>query len=162
MAFAGADLGDMSAIIILFDPASSTEWFVTKANKTAMKTSLPQGPVGVRGNTDSQVELYAFGGEGKPETLGEQTIEGVTATGTRYTRVIPAGQLGNDQPLQMVTERWDSSELHMIVLLKRTDPVSGVKTLKVTGIHHTEPDAALFSLPEDYHVTEMPVGAGAA
>jgi hypothetical protein len=157
-ALTGVDLGDLGTMIFLFDPASSTEWFLMKATKTAMKTALPGQARGI-GDAGLQDQLYGFAGEEKPEKLGEQVIEGEKATGTRYKRVIPAGQIGNDQPLEMVTERWDSIDLHMLVLLRRSDPVSGVKTLKVQGIRHTEPEAALFRVPEDYSVTETPVGA---
>src|SRR3984893_7990373 len=100
-----------------------------------------------------------FGDEGSAEKLGAQNMEGVSATGTRFTHTIPAGQLGNDQPLQLVTERWYSSEIHLTVFLKRSDPMTGTKTLKVTDIPREEPDPAMFNVPADYAVQEMMVPA---
>src|ERR1700722_15649621 len=38
-------------------------------------------------------------GEAQSEDLGSKTMEGVTVMGTRTTRTIPAGQVGNDRPL---------------------------------------------------------------
>jgi len=40
------------------------------------------------------------GGTAKKEALGEQMIEGVRAEGTRETRTIPAGKIGNERPIE--------------------------------------------------------------
>ena len=42
--------------------------------------------------------------------LGEQTIDGINATGTRITTSIRAGQMGNEQPIQVTSERWYSPD----------------------------------------------------
>jgi len=44
----------------------------------------------------------------KKESLGTQTISGIMAEGTRTTRTIPAGEIGNEKALQIVSERWVS------------------------------------------------------
>jgi len=90
------------------------------------------------------------------EDLGSQTMQGVTVTGTRTTRVIPKGQIGNDAPISIVTEVWTSPELQTVVYSKRTDPRMGVQTFQLTNISRTEPDASLFTVPSDFKVTEGP------
>ena len=60
------------------------------------------------------------------ESLGKRMIEGVEADGTRYTTVIPAGQIGNEREIEVVFERWHSAELGVDVSTKRSDPRSGV------------------------------------
>jgi hypothetical protein len=40
------------------------------------------------------------------ESLGTRQIEGISAEGTRVTSTIPAGQIGNLNPIQLVTEQW--------------------------------------------------------
>ena len=45
------------------------------------------------------------------EQLGEQVLEGLLVTGTRVAHTIPAGALGNERPIEIVTERWYSPEL---------------------------------------------------
>ena len=93
-------------------------------------------------------------------SLGTQTIGGVTAEGTRYTRTIPAGQIGNAKPLVIVTERWYSADLQMVVMTKRSDPRSGETTFQMTSIARTEPAASLFQVPTDYTLAKMaPRGA---
>jgi hypothetical protein len=86
--------------------------------------------------------------------LGTQTIEGVSAEGTRTTVTIPAGQMGNEQPIVTVTERWYSPELQVTVMTKRTDPRTGTNTYKLTNIIRSEPAPTLFEVPSDYKVIE--------
>ena len=90
------------------------------------------------------------------EDLGSQTMQGVTAIGTRTTRVIPKGQIGNDAPISIVTEVWTSPELRTVVYSKRRDPRMGVQTFQLTNISRTEPDASLFTVPGDFTVTDGP------
>ena len=47
----------------------------------------------------------------KNEDLGTQTIEGVSAQGKRETVTIPAGEIGNEKPIEIVTETWFSPEI---------------------------------------------------
>jgi hypothetical protein len=90
------------------------------------------------------------------EDLGSQTMEGVTVTGTRATHVIPAGQIGNDAPISIVTEVWTSPELKTVVYSKRSDPRMGVQTFQLTNIVQAEPDATLFTVPPDFKEVDGP------
>lgn len=83
----------------------------------------------------------------KHEDLGTQTIEGVSAQGKRETVTIPAGQIGNERPIEIVTETWFSPELHTMVLRKHSDPRMGESTYRLTDIKRNEPDASLFQPP---------------
>lgn len=96
----------------------------------------------------------------KREDLGTQTIAGVAAQGTRVTRTIPAGQIGNEKPITIVHEIWYSNDLQTTVMSKRSDPWSGETTYSLTNIQRAEPDAALFAVPSDYSVTQRRPGAG--
>ncbi len=90
----------------------------------------------------------------KTESLGHQTIEGVPTEGTRTTTTIAAGQLGNEKPIQIVTETWYSADLQMVILSKRSDPRSGETVTRYTNISRSEPPHALFEVPADYKVTD--------
>ena len=81
------------------------------------------------------------------EELGEQTIEGVLATGTRTTSTIPAGVLDNEQPIRIVSEEWFSQDLQVLVMTKHSDPRVGDTTYRLTNISRTEPAKSLFELP---------------
>ena len=90
------------------------------------------------------------------EDLGAQTIEGVVANGVRTTRTIPAGQIGNDKPIVIVTEIWTSPDLKTIISSKRTDPRMGEQTFRLTNLVRAEPDASLFTIPPDFKMVEGP------
>jgi hypothetical protein len=94
-------------------------------------------------------------GESKSESLGLQLIEGIAAEGTRITHTIPAGAIGNENPIDITTERWFSQELKMDVLLKTDDPRTGEIIQRLTNITQGEPDPSLFEVPPDYTVREM-------
>lgn len=90
------------------------------------------------------------------ESLGTQAVEGVSATGTRTTTTIPAGAIGNEQPIKIVSESWYSDELQTIVLTRRSDPRFGETTYKLTNIVRAEPAPALFEVPAGYTITDEP------
>lgn len=88
------------------------------------------------------------------EKIGKQMIEGVECEGTRAVLTLPAGAIGNENPIQTVHESWYSPELKMTIMTKRTDPRFGESTYRMTNIVRAEPDATLFQVPNDYTVTE--------
>ena len=70
---------------------------------------------------------------------------------------IAAGQIGNDKPIDIVSERWFSAELNVTVLSKQSDPRMGETVYKLTQINRSEPLHSLFEVPADYTLTEAPV-----
>ncbi len=102
---------------------------------------------GVSGGTMAHQVVGTPLGETTKEELVEQTIEGVTAKGKRTTTTIPAGAVGNEQPIRIVSEEWFSPELQVLVLTKHSDPRTGETTYRLTGITRTEPAKSLFEAP---------------
>lgn len=92
------------------------------------------------------------------EQLGKQMIEGVEAEGTRTTITIPAGEIGNERAIEIVSERWYSPELQLVVMTRHSDPRSGETTYKLTNINRTEPAKNLFEVPPGFTVKEMKFG----
>jgi|SRR5271166_6065302 len=88
------------------------------------------------------------------ENLGDQTIAGIHATGTRITTTIPAGDMGNDQPIVTTSERWYSRELKATVMTKHNDPWAGELKTQFTSVNTTEPDKSLFTVPADYKIED--------
>jgi hypothetical protein len=93
---------------------------------------------------------YVGGGTANTEDLGTQVIEGVVATGKRTTTTIPAGAIGNEQPILIVSEQWSSPDLKVIVMTKHSDPRTGETTYRLMNIVQTEPARSLFEVPADY------------
>ena len=90
----------------------------------------------------------------KTEALGSQVVEGVQADGTRTTMTIAAGEIGNEQPIQVVTETWYSKELKTVVLSKRTDPRMGETFTRMSNVSRAEPPSTMFQVPVDFKISE--------
>jgi hypothetical protein len=90
------------------------------------------------------------------EDLGSQTMEGVLVKGVRMTHTIPAGQIGNDRPITIVTEVWTSPDLKTVVYSKRSDPRMGEQTFRLTNIVRAEPSPSLFTVPADFKIVDAP------
>jgi hypothetical protein len=93
------------------------------------------------------------------QDLGKENIEGVEAEGTRTTVTIPAGEIGNERAIEIVSERWYSPELQLVVMTRHSDPRTGETTYKLTNINRAEPVKSLFEVPSDYTIKEGP-GSG--
>jgi hypothetical protein len=81
-------------------------------------------------------------------------VEGVSATGSRSTTTFPSGAIGNLQPIKIVVEQWMSTDLHVLVMTKHSDPRSGETTYRLQNIVRAEPDRSLFTVPADYTLKE--------
>ena len=89
----------------------------------------------------------------KTEQLGNMFIEGVQAQGTLTTTTIPAGDIGNDRPINIVDEQWYSPELQMTIMTKHSDPRTGETNFALKNINRSNPPPNLFEVPSDYTVT---------
>lgn len=159
---------DSPKLVLINDPTTHTQYILQpggEATKVIRKEGTwSEGPqiidlhgAGERG-IRTKVMVRSQGGperqkesdvpeQVKHENLGTQTIEGVSAEGKRDTVTIPAGQIGNDRPIEIVSETWFSPELHTMVLRKHSDPRVGETIFRLTDIKRNEPDAALFQAP---------------
>ena len=129
----------------------SGRFFIQAETRAPIAAPLPLPPVAIAGFVGDEAEAQVTS-----ENLGSQTMEGVLANGTRTTRTIPAGQIGNDQPITIVTEVWTSPDLKTVVYSKRNDPRTGEQTFQLTNIVRAEPDASLFSVPSDFKIVDGP------
>ena len=122
----------------------------TTARVEMSETSLPASS-----QMRKVLELAASGGgTTTKEDLGTQTIEGVTATGTRATTVIAAGAIGNAQEIRIVSEQWYSPDLEVFVMTRHNDPRVGETIYRLTNVVRGQPDPALFNVPVDYTVVQ--------
>jgi hypothetical protein len=127
----------------------------TRAHVTTEKVVVDgvktTGSYGVMGGTVAKV---ASPTNSRTEPLGTQVIEGVAAEGTRTIETIPAGAIGNDTPIEIVSERWYSEELGVVVKTVRDDPMSGRNVYQLKNIRRGEPAPDFYQLPVDYTVKE--------
>jgi hypothetical protein len=171
---------NLPRLVFIRDPVAGTSFTLNLTDKTAWKSpmiSLDAGSPGTQIETNTVIIRTKDGGapampppppavemmrhierdddsQATTESLGSQTIEGVFATGVRTTRTIPAGQIGNERPINIVTEVWTTPDLKIIVSSKRDDPRMGEQTFKLTNIVRGEPDASLFTVPADFKIVD--------
>lgn len=153
--------GTPKTMVAISDPVAGVHIMLDAQQKVAHKMSF-HSHGGANVNTQSSSSFAAkmqareqkeeAAGLLKKESLGTQVIDGVVAQGTRTTHVIPAGQIGNDKALQVVSEQWYSPDLQIVLKSTRTDPRFGTTTYTVTSIQRNEPAATLFTVPSDYTV----------
>ncbi|MGB0033984.1 MAG: hypothetical protein WBP79_00745 [Candidatus Acidiferrales bacterium] len=141
-------------VTFINDPVAGTRFFLHPDQKTAEKMPGHSFKGHKRGNANAPKFPRRDSTEVVTTSLGTQMINGVSAEGTRYTRTIPAGEIGNEKPIQIVTERWFSNELQTVVMTKRSDPRSGETLFQLTNIQRQEPAATLFQVPSDYSVVQ--------
>jgi hypothetical protein len=72
--------------------------------------------------------------------------------GTRMTSTIPAGAMGNERPIDIVTERWYSKDIDATVLERFFDPRFGETIYRLVNVVRGNPSPDLFQVPQGYEV----------
>lgn len=173
---------NLQQVVFINDPVAGVNYALNVREKTATKSTWARGgrgasqqPMQGRGAAPRRGEAPngppppggrfgrgpdAAGQNVKTESLGRQTIAGMPADGTRTTVIVPAGQMGNEQPMQIVSEMWYSPDLQTTVLSKHSDPRDGEMVFRLIDVSRGEPPASLFQPPSDYQVSEAGGDAG--
>jgi hypothetical protein len=142
----------VAGVHYVLDPEAKTAQRMPRWNGRPQPDRVPGQPANRIGATSSD--------EGRPaparESLGTKTIEGLESEGTRTTVIVPAGDAGNQIPIEIVTERWVSRELQVPVLMRLADPRVGERVYRLTGISRGEPPAQLFVVPPEFTVVDGP------
>jgi hypothetical protein len=145
--------GNEVNIIFINDPVTGESYSLDTQERIARRMKMPPRPnppqqEGIKGPPEADA--------GKTESLGKKTIEGIEVEGTRTTWTIPVGQIGNDQPIDVIAETWFSKELQIVVMSKHSDPRFGENIYRLTNINRTEPQRSLFTVPNDYRIADAP------
>lgn len=143
-------------MVTIFDPVGGYEYALDSSTMTARQSGLPH--------------FNRARGEARPApparpnvtttNLGTAVINGVSATGTQMTETIPAGAIGNAQPIQVLRTTWVSTELKVPVEIKTIDPRYGTTDMELTNITQAEPSASLFVVPAGYTIQQGGRGPG--
>lgn len=147
-------LEDAEGKITIVDPVAGFRATLDPKTKIATKSRANGGSA--FGNPSINVRSVRPGNTGSElrEFLGVQSVNGASARGERLTITIPKGEIGNDRELKVVTERWNSEDLGMLIKSTNTDPRYGDTVYELTNIKLTAPDPSLFQIPADYTVRE--------
>ena len=167
-------LEESSTVVMITDPVAKQRFVLHPEQKRA--DVLPLGPValaagagGAKQTADAAGAVVSTGGPTRclpgagsvPATsvsLGQKTLAGLQATGSKTEYTIPAGQIGNEQPITVTSEKWVSEELGVTVSSTVHDPMIGDTQFHLSQIERTEPDPSLFAVPADYTLNDVTAG----
>jgi hypothetical protein len=135
-------------IITIFDPVGGYRYVLNSSTMTAYQSPLPPARP-ARTGLPTKPAPPARPNEATT-SLGTQMVNGVSATGTQLTETIPAGAIGNTQPIQVIRITWISTELKAPVQIKTMDPRYGNTDMELTNIVTAEPSSSLFVVPAGY------------
>jgi hypothetical protein len=177
--------GNPPTVVTIQDPVSGVTYSLDPQNKVATKlptgldgkittsrglhtngsgiaiSASPDGPqttIGVGGMVMVQegIASQAPPPDETSESLGKETIAGVSAEGVRTTMTIPAQAMGNERPIEITRERWFSPELQIVLRSKQSDPRFGVTTYEVTKLDRANSAHSFFEVPRDYQIRKVP------
>jgi hypothetical protein len=154
--------GQTHSVVMIHDPVASAGYILHPDTKIAEQLPTPPGgrPGGLQSRFQARIQEEISNGTLKKQDLGSQTINSINTQGTRYTRTIPAGQIGNANPITITNEQWYSPDLQVVVQITRNDPRFGQTTYTLTNIQRSEPAASLFTVPLDYTVKQASLRHG--
>ncbi len=155
--------------VTVFDPVArtSSSWNVPGDRVTVIQMPAPgsgQSTCATRPGVMGSVMPATTVPHEKPviEDLGTETIQGVEARGRRMTMTIPAGAIGNDEPLVRTNETWNAIAPGLFGLVVREvidDPQLGRTTKELENLTQDEPDASVFQPPAGYEIVNREVGS---
>ena len=146
--------GTPKTTIEIFDPVASTIYMLDPSTSTATKMTMPTPPSAAQiAKREAEHQARTASEAVTTSSLGNQTIQGVAATGTQTTMTIPAGKMGNDRAITVTTQKWYSPDLQITLQSKRVDPRVGEMDFEIQNLTRAEPDASLFQPPASYTLT---------
>ena len=144
--------GDSEKVVMIVDPVAGVFYALNPGSHQALK--MPTSAPALAGQPPAPPLSAAA--PPKDESLGTRQIEGLTAIGRRTVTTIPAGQVGNDRPLEISDERWESPELEVVLFSRHHDPRTGDVEYRLMNIRRTEPPQDLFKVPPAYTIVDAP------
>jgi hypothetical protein len=160
---------DSQPLVTIVDPVAGASYVLDSSRRVAQRTVIgnralmgqpppppPPPPLPAGGVTDPAAPPPPPSAPGRPaeEALGTRSFGDLTVVGRRTRMRIPPGEIGNDRPIDVTTERWESRDLRVVVLLRHDDPRTGRVTYRLTEIKRGDPSPDLFSVPAGYAVVD--------
>jgi len=143
-----------TTVTVIDDPAVRERYMMQSTGRVAV--TMPIVPCRVSGGLEPDLSVGPPRPPGlpmkvsAPVKLGMRKLDGETVAGSRVEATIPAGAIGNEQPIKMSAEQWYGKDLQVVVEATYRDPRTGETKYKLSDIHRDEPDAKLFRVPDDY------------
>ena len=147
--------------IFIDDPVSNAAYVLDPGSKTALRLKRSRKFLDEREADNRSAPnnlpklnegLAIMTPDGNTQDIGKKTIEGVECEGSQQTITIPAGQIGNERPIAIVTETWFAPSIAAVVQSTTSDPRFGQTTYQLHNVQLNEQPSQLFEPPSDYRV----------
>jgi hypothetical protein len=151
--------GSPRTVSFIFDPVAGYSYVLHADKKVAIRRPINVPPGGEEPGKNFEAKPR-HGGPGSEKNvteadLGSKDFPGAgAASGKSITHTIPAGEIGNAQPIVSTNEIWYSPDLQIVVLSKHSDPRMGESTHTLSNIQRGEPNPSLFQVPSGYSVQD--------
>lgn len=146
------------------DPVAGFRYVIDDANRIAHRIAIQARPdpaqarpalAARRPVTQLVPRAMGNGVIATTESLGTQSMFGITVTGERNTTTYPPGSYqGNDGPLTSVSEIWRSDQYRLTLLSKNSQPDGSESTMTIKDFSAAEPDPTLFMVPAGYQIVD--------
>jgi hypothetical protein len=139
--------------IIIVDPTTQAAYLVCPERKEVLRmtgAALVSPP-----GTAPASQMPDAAKSGTTTGLGEKTIAGMKAFGTRAEHIIPAGAQGNDKPLVHTSETWYSVDLATVMYSHVSGPDIGDIVMRVENLKFGDVPASTFALPDGYAIHDI-------
>lgn len=143
-----------TTVTFVTDPVAGYSYELNANTKTATRRPFRTPRADGKRPPDAEFHPRREPADAITAELGTENVGGASAQGKSITRTIPAGAIGNAQPIVSKSEVWYSPDLQIVVLSKRSDPRIGDSTYTVSNISRGAPAASLFQIPSDYTVRD--------
>jgi hypothetical protein len=151
-------IAHVSGPTVVLDPLTRSEWRWDDRTQVARQLRADGSRLNVsttfnaRCGPDPYVTIPSLLSARRFESLGEQLVQGVLASGCRVTTVPGT----TPQSEAYVYESWASSELGVEVHRRRRDGRAGYdETMSLDNLHREAPNAELFQPPAGYPVRRL-------
>jgi hypothetical protein len=148
---------DTQFMVTIVDPVAGYLYTIVGNKAEVQRTPFDRKPKWIKLNEMNPAVAAAVppGLATREEDLGRKEIDGLMAAGRKITTIIPKGFLGNDRPMEVTDERWESVDLRVLILSRHHDPRSGDVEYRLTNIKRAEPPKDLFLIPAGYRVIDL-------
>src|ERR1700682_2980269 len=139
-------------VVIIKDPVAQTLVVLNASSQSARRFSMVRNTQAFDGTASPGTGITG----GQQVDLGTQLMEGEEVKGKQFSLVVPAGAIGNKQPIQQVSEMWRSDKLLLLLLVKSKDTLNGERIQRYHNIRAgVDVDPALFTIPKGFQVVDV-------
>ncbi|MBC3807528.1 hypothetical protein H8K52_09245 [Undibacterium seohonense] len=126
-----------------------------RGSESGRNMEMQTGSAGLDANFSRIFSDAKWSAKRQTKVLGSRDFDGIKADGKVQSYEIPAGEIGNVNPILVSDESWTSPELQITLYSKHSDPRSGERIYRLSNVKRDEVPANMFAVPNDYKLSDL-------